>query len=271
MHPIPVRKMAFEIPAADDFDPKWLVNNIVLSYSATGVSLYVAYLEPFLVKSLRRVLDQIRDDELRENVDRFCRQEAQHYMQHERFNEAILQCGYPGLRERFDRLKADFDGYLESRGDKWCVGFVEGFEAYTTQSALRALTSGAFEHPCTDPQFGALFKWHMTEEIEHRNVAFDIYQHLYGDWPFRAKMCWIAQTHIWRFILDCMKIMSPVDVARFDDSYKVTAVHRALAVGAVAPMFMKTYTPWYDPHRYQVPDTIAQISAELTAAAESAS
>jgi len=91
MHSIPVRKMAFEIPAAEDFDPKWLVNNIVLSYAVTGISLYVAYLEPFLVKSLRRVLDQVTDEALRENVDRFCRQEAQHYMQHERFNEAIWQ------------------------------------------------------------------------------------------------------------------------------------------------------------------------------------
>ena len=271
MHPIPVRKMAFDIPGAEDFDPKWLANNILLSYATTGVSLYVAYLEPFLVKSLRRVRDQVTDDDLRENLDRFCRQEAQHYLQHERFNEAILQRGYPGLRGRFDQLKGDFDRFLDTKGDKWCVGFVEGFEAYTTQSALRSLNSRIFEHPRTDPHFGALFRWHMTEEIEHRNVAFDIYQHLYGGSVFRAKMCWIAQTHIWRFILDCMKIMSPVDRARFDDSYRVSALHRMLAVCTVAPMFVKSYLPWYDPHRYVVPDSVATLSAELTATAESAS
>lgn len=57
MHPIPVRKMEFDIPTAADFNPKWAANNILMSYMTTGVSLYVAYLEPFLVKSLRRVLD----------------------------------------------------------------------------------------------------------------------------------------------------------------------------------------------------------------------
>ncbi len=270
MHPIPVRKMALEVPSAETFDPKWAADNIVLSYVATGVSLYVAYLEPFLVKSLRRVLDQVRDDELRENVDRFCRQEAQHYMQHERFNQAILELGYPGLESRFGALKEDFERFLAQRSDRWCVGFVEGFEAYTTQSALGAFESRAFDHPKTDKRFAALFKWHLAEEIEHRNVAFDIYEHLYGDYAFRVKMCYVAQAHIWRFILDCMKLMSPVDEARYGPSYRVTRLHRALALAAVVPMFVKTWTPWYSPHSYAVPASVAELSAELTTQAESA-
>lgn len=269
MHPIPVRKMEFEIPTAADFNPKWAANNILLSYMTTAVSLYVAYLEPFLVKSLRRVLDQVTDDVLRENVDRFCRQEAQHYMQHERFNEAILGLDYPGLQERFDRLKADFQGFIDHKGERWCVGFVEGFEAYTTQGALKSFESKLLDHPKTDRRFGDLFKWHLAEEIEHRHVAYDIYDHLYGDYFFRVKMCWVAQMHIWRFILDCMRIMSPVDTERYDATYRVTGLHRTLATIAVAPMFAKTYTPWYTPHKLKVPDDIAVLITQLTAAAKS--
>ncbi len=269
MHPIPVRKMEFEIPTADDLDPKWMANDILQSYFATGLSLYVAYLEPFLVKSMRRVLDQISDDELRENVDRFSRQEAQHYMQHERFNAAILGKGYPGLQDHFDRLKADFERFLDTKGEKWCVGFVEGFEAYTTQTALNALRGLAKQHPRTDKRFAALFEWHMAEEVEHRNVAFDIYEHLYGDYPFRVKMCWVAQSHILKFIIDCMRIMSPVDVARYDDSYKVTALHRALVWVTAAPMMVKTFLPGYTPYNYVVPDSIEALSARLSAAAKS--
>lgn len=270
MHPITVRKMEFDVPGPEDFEPKWAAGDIVLSYVSTGVSLYVAYLEPFLVKSLRRVLDQISDPELKENVDRFCRQEAQHYMQHERFNEAILQFGYPGLAERFAELKADFERFQATKDDKWCVGFVEGFEAYTTQTALKAFAARVPDHPKTDRRFGELFRWHLLEEIEHRNVAYDIYEHLYGDQLFRARMCWVAQTHIWRFILDCMKIMSPADVARFGETYRVSRVTRMLAVAAVAPMFLKTYMPWYSPHKYEIPAEVAELSASLTAAAKSA-
>ena len=57
----------------------------------------MALLEPFIVKSMRRVMDAIKDPELKEDVDRFCRQEAQHYQQHERFNELVLGHGYAGL------------------------------------------------------------------------------------------------------------------------------------------------------------------------------
>ena len=126
------------------------------------------------------------------------------------------------------------------------------------------------DHPKTDRRFGDLFKWHLAEEIEHRHVAYDIYDHLYGDYFFRVKMCWVAQTHIWSFILDCMKIMSPVDTARFDKSYKVSMLHRFIMTVAVVPMFLKTYTPWYTPYRLAVPNDIQELSRKLTEAAKTA-
>ncbi len=269
MHPIPVRRMAFDIPTAAELNPKWLADDILQSYFSSGLSLYVAYLEPFLVKSVRRVLDQITDQALKEEVDRFCRQEAQHYMQHERFNEAILGQGYPGLQERFDVLKEDFQRFLDTKDDRWCVGFVEGFESYTTQVALGSLKALRREHPKTDKRFAALFEWHMAEEVEHRNVAYDIYEHLYGDYLHRVKMCWIAQSHILKFITDCMKIMSPVDVARFDASYEVTPGKRAMVWLGFSPLLVKTWTPWYTPHDYELPDTLLDLSNRLSEEATS--
>lgn len=271
MHPIPVRKMVFEIPTAEDFEPKWVADNALASYTTTGVSLYVHWLEPFLVKALQRVLDRIEDPKLHEQVDRFCKQEAQHYRQHQRFNEPILAQGYPGLQERFDRLEADFDGWLANKGDRWCVGFVEGFESYTTQSAIGALRSGMLDHPKTDRRMGELFKWHLTEEIEHRLVAFDVYEHLYGDRAFRVKMCWIAQWHIWRFCMACARIMSAHDRVRFDESYAVSPWMRWVATLVVLPMFVSTYMPGYDPRKLKVPEAAAALSAHYTEKAESAS
>ena len=176
MHPITVRTMKFDVPSADEFNPLCIAGNSALSYSHLAIGLYVAYLEPFAVKSMRRVLNHIQDETLKEEVDRFARQEAQHYQSHIEFNEAVFAQGYPGLEERVEKLKQDLDRFLADASDKYCLGYIEGFEAYTTQFALLTITRGLYDHRRTDPSFGSLFKWHMIEEIEHRNVAFTLPQ-----------------------------------------------------------------------------------------------
>jgi len=271
MHPIPVRRMRFEVPAQSEFHPLYILGQAGQSYQFTGLGLYVAILEPFIVKSMRRVLAQVRDEELRENVDRFCRQEAQHYQQHEHFNALVLGYGYPGLEARVQKLRDDFERFLEHKSDKFRIGFVEGFEANTTQGALFLLNTGILDHPATHPRFGELFKWHMLEEIEHRNVAFDIYQHLYGDYFYRARMCWVAQSHMARFIDDCTAIMSAPDVKRHGDVCRIKLRDRFERVVSRAVPRVRSMLPGYTPHAYSVPARIVKLSEKFSAAAESTS
>jgi len=269
MHPIPVRRMRFDVPE-DEFHPIYIAGEAGLSYHFTGLGLYVALLEPFIVKSARRVLPRITDPALAEEVDRFCRQEAQHYQQHERFNKVVFDHGYPGLPERYERLRADFDHMLTHEDDRYRTGFVEGFEANTTQGALHLLRTGVLRHPKTDRRFGELWTWHMLEEIEHRNVAFDIYQHLYGDWLYRARMCWIAQAHMAKFIADCTRIMSAVDVPRHGEECRIGARDRALGIVMRMVPRLRSMAPGYTPHRYELPNQVAALSERFTARAESA-
>ena len=264
MHPITVRTMKFEVPSADEFHPLYIAGNAALSYSHTALGLYVAYLEPFMVKALRKVLGQIRDDTLREDVDRFCRQEAQHYQRHIDFNKVVIAHGYPGLERRIDTLRRDFDRFHSEGTDRFCVAYAEGFESYTAQSALQFLARGYYDHRRTTRCFGDLFKWHMLEEIEHRNVAFDLYQHLYGDYFFRARMCWRAQSHMFRFLRDCMKIMSRADVPRHGDRCRITAKGRFLLAASPLGMRVRSMLPGYTPHEYRVPANIAELSAHFT-------
>jgi predicted metal-dependent hydrolase len=199
--------MQFEVPASKDFHPLYIAGNAQLSYQHSATGLYVALLEPFFVKSLRRVIDQVRDEPLREEVDRFCRQEAQHYQRHADFNKVVWRTA-TRPRQRIDALKRDFEGFLANETDRFRIGYIEGFESYTTQFALQILASGLYDHRRTTRPIGDLFKWHMLEEVEHRNVAFDVYEHLYGGYLHRARMCWVSQHHMFHFIADCMQLMS---------------------------------------------------------------
>lgn len=264
VHPITVRRMKFEVPSADEFQPLCIAGSSALSYMHLAMGLYVAYLEPFFVLSLRRVMDQIRDEALREDADRFSRQEAQHYRRHMDFNKAVLTHGYPGLTQRIEILKADFEGFLANRTDQFRIGYIEGFESFTTQFALRTLTSGLYDHRHTARSIGDLFKWHMLEEVEHRNVAFDVYEHLYGDYLYRVRMCWVSQHHMFRFIADCAQLMSSADVPRHGARCRVTMRQRALMGTSRIGMRVRTMLPGYTPHRLAVPPNIAELSAHFT-------
>lgn len=264
MHPIPVRTMSFEVPASEDFRPLYIAGNAQLSYQHSATGLYVAHLEPFFVKSLRRVMERIRDDRLREDVDRFSRQEAQHYQRHADFNKVVLAHGYPGLQERVDRLKLEFDGYLAHESDRFRIGYIEGFESYTTQLGLHMLASGLYDHKRTQRAFGDPFKWHMLEEVEHRNVAFDVYQHLFGDPLYRVRMCWFAQHHMFGFLADAEKIMSTADVPRHGMRRRIRAEHRLQSRIATTGMRGRSMVPWYTPHGYRVPASVAALSAHFT-------
>jgi len=269
MHPITVRTMKFDVPSAAEFRPLCIAGSSALSYTHLATGLYVAYLEPFFVKSLRRVMDHIRDEALREDADRFSRQEAQHYRRHMDFNKAVFAHGYPGLEKRVEMLKRDFEGFLATKTDRFCIGFIEGFESYTTQFALRVLASGLYDHRRTAREVGDLFKWHMLEEVEHRNVAFDVYQHLYGDYLYRARMCWVSQHHMFRFIADCARLMSSADIARHGERCRITLRQKVLIASSRFGMRAHTMLPGYTPHRYDVPPDVAKLSAHFTKLAQS--
>ena len=269
MHPITVRQMKFAVPSADEFHPLCIAGSSVLSYTHLATGLYVTHLEPFFVKSLRRVMDQIRDEALREDADRFSRQEAQHYRRHMDFNKAVFAHGYPGLEQRVEALKRDFEGFLAHKTDRFRIGYIEGFESFTTQFALRVLASGLYDHRHTAREIGTLFKWHMLEEVEHRNVAFDVYEHLYGDYLYRARICWASQNHMFRFIDDCARLMSSADVARHGQRCCITIRQRALMARSRLGMRARTMLPGYTPHRYAIPPDIASLSAYFTQTAQS--
>ena len=269
MHPITVRKMKFDVPSADEFHPLCIAGSSVLSYTLLATGLYLAYLEPFFVKSLRRVMGQIRDEALREDADRFSRQEAQHYRRHMDFNKAVLTHGYPGLEQRLAMLKRDFDRFLAHESDRFRIGYVEGFESFTTQFALRTLASGLYDHRHTARSIGDLFKWHMLEEVEHRNVAFDVYQHLYGDYLYRARMCWVSQQHMFRFIADCARLMSSADEPRHGARCRITVRQRALMAASRLGMRARTMVPGYTPRRHAVPANHAELLAHFTQRAQS--
>lgn len=166
-----MRRVAFEFP--DDLDPRWNPRYPECAMAANSVSLLMPYVEPYVVRSVTTVLDDL-DEPLRARAEDFCRQELQHQRQHRHFNEAVTRDS-PALR-RIERVARRTYGWMSRRGStKWNLAFAAGSEtiafaiARWTESHFRVLFDGA------DEVVGTLFLWHLAEEVEHKTVAFDVY------------------------------------------------------------------------------------------------
>ena len=104
-------------------------------------------------------------------------QEAQHFRQHRVLNDILRGCHseYAGLQAIEDRMEADYQYFTKTKSLKFNLAYAEGFEAATCALARNSLQYVDMEaEPCG---IGRLLSWHLTEEIEHRTVTFNIYEH----------------------------------------------------------------------------------------------
>ena len=75
----------------EDLDPLWVPANPVRSHFFNGVSLTMPYLEPYLIRTMKVALGEIRDEQLAEDVRRFSQQEGHHFRNHMKFNEEVFE------------------------------------------------------------------------------------------------------------------------------------------------------------------------------------
>lgn len=172
------------IPFAFDegIDPVWHPQQPEWSHMINGGSLTMPYLEPFLIKTVREALSQVDDPQLEADVQAFCGQEGAHYRNHRRYNE-ILKRSYPELAEAEAEMTEDYARF-QKRSLRWRLAYAAGFETMTMGVTEWLIGQRTSLFRGGDASVTSLVLWHMVEETEHKNVAYDLYMHLYGDyWP----------------------------------------------------------------------------------------
>lgn len=165
------------------FNPKairrhYFANSPVMSHVLTALSSTFPIGEQFFVHSVRNVRDQVKDERLQAQIAAFIGQEAMHSKAHAEFNDAWRREDYN--LDRFQAWLARKDSYVKNLHPKIQLAITCAFEHFT------ALLGGyILRHPevlsTLDDDAVKLWVWHAIEEIEHRAVAFDVYQAVYGD------------------------------------------------------------------------------------------
>ena len=174
-HGITVRKLQFNPKA---IRRHYFANSPVLSHLLTALSSTFPIGEQFFVHSVRNVREHVQNEELQAQISAFIGQEAMHSKAHTEFNQAWRREDYN--LDRFQDWLARKDHHVKSLDPKIQLAITCAFEHFT------ALLGGyILRHPevlsALEEDAQKLWVWHAIEEIEHRTVAFDVYQHVYGD------------------------------------------------------------------------------------------
>jgi len=171
-----VRRIPFRFD--EGIDPVWHPKRHEWSHMVNGASLTMPYLEPFLIKTVREALDHVSDPQLKEDVQGFVGQEGAHYRNHRRYND-ILKRSYPELAEVEGMMERDYARF-QKRSLKWRLAYTAGFETMTIGMTEWLIKQRGDLFEGADANVTSLVLWHMVEETEHKNVAYDLYTHLYG-------------------------------------------------------------------------------------------
>ncbi|MBX3313572.1 MAG: metal-dependent hydrolase [Actinobacteria bacterium] len=167
----PIRRVRFAWP--EEVDPRWTPNVPELALAANAVSLMMPHVEPYFVATVRAAAADIDDPDLAARARAYAAQEAQHHGQHRRYNDHLI-AHYPGLR-RVDRWFAALFRFMRTRSTRFGLAFAAGGESIAFIAARWVDANlGLFRN--AEPTAATLFLWHLAEEVEHKEVAWDVYE-----------------------------------------------------------------------------------------------
>ena len=192
-HAIKPRKVAFDWSRTK---PQWIANEPFVSHLTNSTHILLPIAEAWFCQVFKEALPHVTDDGLRDEVIAFMRQEAIHGGAHKPLIEHFLSHGMD-IRDGVAKTQRLIDflfgdparifGLLPARGKRlarwWLgtrVGVIAAGEHFTCILGRFILENREIDALDHDAVMMDLLRWHGAEEVEHRAVAFDLYQHLTG-------------------------------------------------------------------------------------------
>lgn len=177
---LPRRDVAGTLPSVST--TTWTPAVPEFSAVANALSLLMPALEPYVLRTVRHGAAQATIDGPtgfteagRMLAADFVVQESMHQREHRAFN-AELTAQVPALREIERAQGWVFRRFRRTESSLWGLAFAAGAEAVAFFTAR--WVDHRHHHLLADADGDAarLFVWHLAEEVEHKNVAFDVYR-----------------------------------------------------------------------------------------------
>lgn len=239
---------------------RWIPGEPLAAHAMNVLHLLLPEGERFFVRVLGQALPLIQDEQLRADVVGFIGQEAVHAGAHQQAQDHLRVSGLDARgfvreMERLFRVLLDDRGLTGRAEHQWLLerlAIIAAIEHVTAFLGDWVLHAHELDAAHADATMLDLLRWHGAEEVEHRAVVFDLYEHLDGGYLRRARTFVLAGAVLWwLFVRGTRHLMAhdptPPRRARWGDFGR--AVRRGLLPSPVwvAASMARYLRPGYHP------------------------
>ncbi|MFP5441115.1 MAG: metal-dependent hydrolase [Gammaproteobacteria bacterium] len=168
---IPPRQVDFRFP--EDSPRYFYANNATATLFFAMLSSWFPPGERYFMESVRRFRDKVTDEKLKAEISGFMGQEAIHGREHERLNDLLSSRGIDVTTSEI-AVRIGL-GLLERLPASTQLATTTFMEHFTALLAEQLLNDEQFRRQA-DPEMIKLWQWHALEELEHKAVAYDVYE-----------------------------------------------------------------------------------------------
>jgi predicted metal-dependent hydrolase len=134
--------------------------------------------EAFFIDTLREFREDLPPKLARE-IKAFTTQEINHTREHVAFNRLVADHGYNV--ESIDQGIQAMLELAEGRPKEFNLAITIALEHFAAIISRQLLTDPRYLDGA-DPVAAQVWRWHATEEIEHKGLVFDVWLHATSDW-----------------------------------------------------------------------------------------
>lgn len=156
----------------------WVRNDPYATAFFNALSAVFPHGETFMIRSLIPWVERVPES-LRVDVEAFIEQEAGHSREHVAMNKALIGAGYDIAP--LDRKIRGFVAFFEDASDIMKLTATMCIEHFTAIIAAELLEN-RYHLDGVHDDILELWLWHAIEEVEHKGVAYDVWNHATKDW-----------------------------------------------------------------------------------------
>ncbi|MFV5491841.1 metal-dependent hydrolase [Acinetobacter sp. ASP199] len=185
----PVRRMNFDFDQVPEY---WMNGSAGLTHFMTALSALFPAGEKFFIDSVRAVHHhpKLKDNEaLQKEISAFIGQEAMHTQEHVGFNASAQKYGHDvdTLDRYTDRViqttrkvMAKLVKPVRITQEMVDLTATTALEHFTATIASQLLSNSHIQELMKDDTMKTMWLWHAIEENEHKAVAYDVFEGMFG-------------------------------------------------------------------------------------------